>query len=466
MTIEQARSLLARHGQSHLLAFWERLDPPARAGLLRQIEELDFEATARMRALLEQPPQAAAAASLEPAEVVEHTPAQREAARALGIAALREGRVGVILVAGGQGSRLGYDGPKGCYPIGPVTESPLFHFHARKVLALERRWGRPVPLYVMTSPINDAATRAFFASNASFGLDARRVFFFPQAMWPALDAQGRIVLDAPGHIFRSPDGHGGMLAALQRNGCLADMAARGLTLAFYLQVDNPLVDIADPAFLGEHLRRQSDYSLKVCPKRDPSEGLGVVVRQGATGTRVVEYSELTDEEKSATRPDGRLRFLFGSVAIHVFSVDFLRREADAGLPLHLAHKKVPVCDAEGRTVPPGTPNVFKFEKFIFDALADARHSCCLAFDRTEEFSPLKNAEGGDSPATCRRDLSTKWARWLLEAGVPVELDAEGCARHRIEIDPCYALDAAALAERLAAEGRTPDGGGDLLLAGD
>lgn len=462
MTLDEARSTLDSHGQEHVLTFWPRLDQPARAALLAQIASLDFTEIAAMRAMLGKPPQGAAEGPMEPAEVTELVGESADAARYTGILALRDGHVGVVLVAGGQGSRLGYEGPKGCFPIGPVTNSSLFHLHARKVLALERRWQTKVPLYIMTSPMNEAPTRAFFEEHAFFGLNPERVKFFSQAMWPALSPDGKIILDAPGHIFMSPDGHGGTLSALDRSGCLADMRRRGLTTVFYFQVDNPLVDVADAAFIGHHLRNGADISLKVCAKRDPDEGLGVVVDRNGT-TLIVEYSELSAAQKRETRPDGRLRFLYGSVAIHVFSVAFLSREAAAGLPLHIAHKKVPVCDAEGRTGTPSTPNAYKFEKFIFDALADARICACVAFDRAEEFSPVKNADGADSPATCRRDLSAKWARWLRSGGVPVALDAQGYAKHKVEIDPCYALDAQALHERLAKESPALNPDGDILL---
>ena len=464
MNFQEASSLLATHGQSHLLAFWDRLDEPSRASLLAQIEALDFDAIARMQALLRHPPEAAAAGAMAPAPVAELSGAARAEAAAVGEAALRAGKVGVILVAGGQGSRLGYDGPKGCYPVGPVTDAPLFHFHARKILALERAYGAEVPFYVMTSPMNEGPTRAFFEKHAYFGLDASRVFFFSQAMWPALDPDGKIILDTPSHIFLGPDGHGGMLAALERTGCLADMERRGLECVFYFQVDNPLVEVADPAFLGEHLRTGSEYSLKVCAKRDWKEGLGMAVERDGR-TEIVEYSDpvFSDELKQELGPDGRLRFLYGSVAIHVFSVAFLRRETDAGLPLHIAHKKVPFVDADGRTVKPEAPNAFKFEKFIFDALADARRAACVAFDRAEEFSPVKNKEGSDSPATCRRDLSDKWARWLEACGVAVPRDAEGHAAVRIEIDPAFANSPAELKARLAGA-PAPDTSHDLLLA--
>ena len=460
---------LKSHGQEHALAFWDKLDEAGRAALLAQIDALDFDALETTRALLAAraggaPAEAAAAGSapMEPAPVVELAGVAREAARAVGEAELRAGRVGAIVVAGGQGSRLGFDGPKGCYPVGPVSDAPLFFFHARKILALANRFGRPVPFYVMTSRTNDAATRAFFEENGFFGLPREDVFFFSQAMWPALDPDGKIVLDAPGHLFLGPDGHGGMLAALERSGALADMRRRGVTSLFYFQVDNPMVEIADPAFVGWHVSQGADVSIKVCAKRDPQEGLGVVVERGGR-TEIVEYTEFTDEQKNERLPSGELRWKYGSVAIHVFSRAFLEREAAAGLPLHVAHKKVPHVDADGNTVKPPAPNAYKFEKFIFDSLADAKTVCNVAFDREEEFSPVKNAEGSDSPATCRADLSRKWARWLRAAGVDVPLDGRGYPSARIEIDPVFANGPDALAARFAAGAARPDPAGDVWL---
>ncbi len=463
MTIRRARSLLAKHGQEQILDFWDRLDKPARASLLKQIAALNFDDVTQMRDLLNQTQEAGVKRQpMEPAHVNDPVGEARDSARFRGIQALRDGVVGVLLVAGGQGSRLGFEGPKGVYPVGPLSHAPLFYFHARKVLALERRWKTRVPFYIMTSPSNDAETRAFFKVNDYFGLNPDRVIFFSQAMWPALDPEGRIILDAPDHIFLSPDGHGGTLTALDRQGCLEDMRQRGLTTIFYFQVDNPLVDIAAPAFIGHHLRECSDFSLKVCAKRDANEGLGVVVERDGK-IQIVEYTELTTRQKRETTSDGELLYLYGSVAIHIFSVNFLTRLADVGLPLHIAHKRVPYCDADGKTVNPDKPNAYKFEKFIFDAMAEARSCTCLAFERSEEFSPIKNASGDDSPATSRRDLSTKWARWLIYAGVEVPLDEEGYAVNRIEIDPCYALDAAALRQRLEEEKPAIDPAADILL---
>ncbi len=436
MTFEQAKQILEQSGQGHILRFWARLSDAERAGLLAQVAELDFASVARMQGLLAA--KASAAAVSEPAapEVVELSGEARAAAAAAGEEELRAGKVAALLVAGGQGSRLGYDGPKGAYAIGPVTNRPLFYFHARKIVGLCRRYGVRIPFYVMTSDANDAATRQHFEEHGYFGLDRRDVTFFVQGMWPALDAQGKIILDQPGHIFMSPDGHGGTLTALEKNGCLADMERRGISTVYYFQVDNPLVEIADPAFIGLHVARGADVSLKLCAKREPKEGLGVVVvRDGRS--EMVEYTELTDEQANRRTPEGELYFKYGSVALHVFSFAFLKAEAGRPLPLHVAHKKIPVCADDGTVAKPEKNNGYKFEKFIFDVLPDAKTVVNLAFDRAEEFSPVKNATGNDSPATCRRDMQAKWLRWFGVAGVPVPAMP-------VEIDPAYALDAAEL----------------------
>ncbi|MDD5707609.1 MAG: UDPGP type 1 family protein [Kiritimatiellae bacterium] len=461
MTYEDAAQQLRAEEQEHLLRFWKTLAEEQRRRLLEQIALLDFAAIRRMRALLEQRAAGVRHGDAVPADVVEMLPQERAAATARGEQELRAGKVGVLLVAGGQGSRLGFEGPKGAFPIGPVSNAVLFHFHARKVLALGRAYGARLPFYIMTSDSNDAATRACFAEHGFFGLDAGDVCFFQQGMWPALDPRGRVIMDAPDHVFMSPDGHGGLLSALASSGELADMERRGLSTIFYQQVDNPLVEVADPAFVGLHLLRGADLSIKVCAKRDPQEGLGVVVkRDGRYG--MVEYTELTDEQKQRRRDDGELYFRYGSVAIHLFALPFLRREAETELPLHMAHKKIPVCDDHGHTTTPKAPNGYKFEKFIFDVLPHADTLINLVFDRHDEFSPVKNATGPDSPATCKRDLIAKWARWLTEAGVEVPRGADGHPLMPVEIDPAFAHSPASLRARLARMS-PPDLSGPLWL---
>jgi UDP-N-acetylglucosamine/UDP-N-acetylgalactosamine diphosphorylase len=461
MTYQDAKRVVEQYGQGHVLKFWECLNATQQASLLGQIEALDWATIARIQEVLK----AGGAGTLPaggdvvPAPVVSLTPDQLAAPRAVGEAALRASQVGVILVAGGQGTRLGYEGPKGTYRLAPITQASLFEIHARKILALEQHYQAHIPFYIMTSEGNDAQTRAFFEEHGYFGLSAERVKFFIQGTLPAFEPDGRMILEAPDKLFAAPDGHGGILAALERRGMLADMKARQLTTLFYFQVDNPLVDIAEPVFVGLHLQRQAEMSLKVCAKRDADEGLGVtVLRDGRCS--VVEYIELTPEQKKARRPDGELVLKFGSVAIHMFSLAFLLRETSAGLPLHQAFKKVAFCDAAGKTIKPEKPNACKFEKFIFDALPDAKASLILEFLRQDEFAPVKNAEGSDSPESSRTAMIEKLASWFARCGVTVPRDAAGRVTVKIEVDPVYAHDAETLAARLPAGFEIK---GDVLL---
>ncbi len=456
MDYQTATQLLGKHGQMHVFKFWKQLSADQQAALLAQIAEIDFDTVGRIRALLSgspaghDAPASCTGMALAPAPVTELAAAEAAAATGEGEDALRRGQVGVILVAGGQGTRLGYDGPKGTYTLAPLSGASLFEIHARKILALERRFKARIPFYIMTSQANDADTRRFFAEHGHFGLDPEGVQFFAQGMLPGFWPDGRMVLEAPGRLFTAPDGHGGVLSALARTGMLADMRRRGLSTLFYFQVDNPMVDVADPAFIGLHLARGAEMSLKVCAKRDPAEGLGVVVACNGRHA-VVEYTELTEEQKHARRPDGELLYKYGSVAIHVFSLAFMERETSAGLPLHQAHKKVPHCDDHGNTVKPAKPNAYKFEKFIFDALPDAARPLVLAFAREDEFAPVKNAEGSDSPATSRHAMMEKAARWLTACGVAVPRDAKGCLSVKLEIDPAYARSPSELRARLPKE---------------
>jgi len=459
ISYEKAREALEKSGQLHVLKFWERLNTDQRKALLAQLEKLDFGSLARMKDVLAGVSVQSSVSSIEPAKVLRLAEAKSPEAIRAGEEAIRKGFAGVVLVAGGQGSRLGFEGPKGSFAIGPISNAPLFEIHSRKILGLEKKYKAQIPFYIMTSEANDKATRDFFEANDYFGLSADRVLFFIQGMWPALDKEGKIILDAPGHLFMSPDGHGGILEALRATGMLEDMKKRRLETLFYFQVDNPLVEIAEPAFMGLHRIHQADISVKVCSKRDPDEGLGVVVVRGNKNA-VVEYTELTKEQKHARLPDGELKFKFGSVAIHVFSLDFLVKESKAHIPIHVAHKKVPYCDDTGITVKPEKPNAYKFEKFIFDVLPDAQRSINVEFAREEEFSPVKNAEGADSPATTRRDMIRKCSRWLERAGVTVPKDEAGESIYKIEIDPCFAVDPEELRMKLPRDFKV---GGDVLL---
>jgi UDP-N-acetylglucosamine/UDP-N-acetylgalactosamine diphosphorylase len=443
--VRELRTALAAHGQEGLLRFWDELDGAGRERLERDLRSLDLDLLDRLvETLVHGREEGLDTDRVEP---VEPDPAPSPEAIAEGEDALTRGAVAVVVVAGGQGTRLGFDGPKGCYPIGPVTDRSLFQIHCEKVAALGRRYGRTPPLYVMTSDDNHAATEQFFAGHGWFGLEHVRLF--RQGTMPAVDAgSGAVLLAARDRVALSPDGHGGTLRALRRNGCLDEMGERGIETVFYLQVDNPLIAIAEPGFVGAHRLAGAEVSSKVVRKTDPTEKVGVVAaREGRQ--LVIEYSDLPDRLAEERRPDGRLAYAAGSIALHVFSLDFVERvAATAELPYHRALKRVPYVDDRGDPIDPEEPNAIKFEQFIFDTLPLARRSLVLETSREGEFEPLKNAEGPSSPETVRGRLSDAAADVLQAAGAVVSRTADGSAAVPIELSPIVAADPAELARRV------------------
>ncbi|MBK7877527.1 MAG: UTP--glucose-1-phosphate uridylyltransferase [Planctomycetes bacterium] len=440
---------LERHGQAHVLRHLGELSALERARFLGVVEALDLPLIDELARLARAGAQPAAVASFAPPEVFRP---RREGSATPRVRELRErgeelqasGAVAWLLVAGGQASRLGYEGPKGAFPVGPVSRRSLFEIFARKLLAARARYGVETPWYVLTSEANDATTREFFARHGHFGLPPDDVVFFRQAMLPALDEQGRILFAARNELFLAPNGHGGVLAALASSGALAHARARGIRVFSYFQVDNPLAPPADPLFLGLHAAQGAQMSSKVVPKRDPAEKVGVIGRADGKLT-CIEYSDLPNDLREARDARGELVFGDGNIALHAIDLEFVDALTARGfkLPWHLARKKMSVLDEHGR---PAQREGFKFETFVFDALSLARASATLEVDRREEFSPVKNAEGQDSPATARADLCRLHAGWVRAAGLPLPPpDAHGL--HPVEVDPCLAEDAETFTRR-------------------
>ena len=443
-------SRLRQYGQDHVLTGWERLTDDERTNLLGQLAALDLAELSNLYAQREKSFPLPAADRITPAPIVPRGAPDETAARRQGEDALRRGEVAVLVVAGGQGSRLGFEQPKGMFPIGPVTNKTLFQIHAEKVLALRHRYQSPMLYLVMTSPATDAETRRYFADNAHFGLSAEDVWFFVQGTMPALDlATGRLLLEKPGKLFLGPDGHGGTLTALADTGLLDKLRTRGVRQLFYFQVDNPLVKIADPVFLGHHLTRRGEASSKVVPKLGPTDKLGNIVQVDGRCT-IIEYSDLPPELAHAKDDNGRLRLWSGSPAIHIFDLEFLARVTKGAdrIPFHLARKKVPHVDDAGRPVQPTTENALKFERFIFDVLPLAARWTVVESSRAEEFAPLKNAEGADSSAAVQQAISDLTASWLETAGITVPRRADGTAAVLLEVAPQFALDAEEFAARV------------------
>lgn len=445
-------SSINRAGQDHVLRFWNTLDASARDRLAGQLAAIDWDMFRELQRLARAsgPGVVAGAAATLAADLARATtpPCQRlggddaERAAAVGAKGLAAGHFGAVLVAGGQGSRLGCNGPKGVVPVGPLSGATLFDLLLGRLRGIAKRYGRPVPLAIMTSSATDADTRAWLADHDHGGLDPDHVLVFRQRDLPAVDdAGGNLLLDAPDRLAMAPDGHGGMLPALVGAGGLEWFADRGCRHVTTFQVDNPLTMPLHPEFLGHHLLHDAEFSTQVVLKREPGERVGVVASDGER-TFVVEYSDLPAGLAAERGPGDRLRFHAGSIAVHAFALDFLRRASAAPdpLPLHVAHKAVPFLDESGARVSPRIPNAVKFERFIFDLMPLARRVCLVEIDPAEGFAPLKNPPGAaaDTLAHVQAALDAHARRILHRAGVVV---AEGVG---VELAP-WILDEADLA---------------------
>ncbi len=453
--VDAVRERLRAVEQDHLVRFAGELSDEARATLVREIESIEPESLPRViDRYVRQKPEFAVPEGVEPAPYYPNDPARgprqwdRQAARAAGEALLRAGKVACFTVAGGQGSRLGYDGPKGCYPAGAITKRPLFQFFAEGIRKTGAKYGVTPAWYIMTSPQNHETTVAFFEANDYFGLGRTDVVFFPQGVMPAFDREtGRVLLAEKGRLALTPDGHGGSLKALHVSGSLDDMARRGVEHISYFQVDNPIVRVADPVFLGLHASvpdSSGEMSSKMLPKVAPEERVGIFCRVDGR-TTVIEYSDMPMERQRERLEDGSLRFLAGSIAIHAMGVEFVRRlneDPDFELPFHRADKKVACVDVEtGEALTPSVANAVKLERFVFDAVPLARASIVYETERVEEFAPIKNAEGTDSPASSTAIQTERAARWLEAVGVDVPRGADGEADCVIELSPLTAVEA-------------------------
>lgn len=420
---DELSRMLRELKQDHLLPYTGLLDSTGRSALLEDVRRIDGPLLRDLaHACTAQAAAGNAPPVLEPAATVSYCRPgsnldERRQVYARGEDCLAGGTIALFLVAGGQGTRLGFDGPKGCFPVSPVRRKSLFQLFAEQVAALRRRYGRPLPWYIMTSPSNDAKTRCFFRDHDWFGLAPGSVHFIVQAHIPSLDEHGRLLVGTDGAIFRNPDGHGGAIYALQRSGALEEMLAQGIENIFYFQVDNPLARIADPLFVGAHSQNAADMSTKVVEKNDPNEKVGII---GRINSRLgcIEYSELPPELATARDAGGRLRFNSANIAIHMLKLEFVEKMAcDPAfhLPYHIARKDIDCLQTRNGCIVPATVRGCKCEMFIFDALGFARRALTLEVDRGEEFSPVKNADGADSPETARCAMSTLHRCWLEQA---------------------------------------------------
>ncbi len=405
---------LARAGQAHLTAHAATLPPAARGAFAAELDGVDW---ARVELALRSPPPPVPP-DLRPPEALTLRRRHNEGGlgRRLAVAGrklLAQGRVAAVLLAGGQGTRLGHPGPKGTFVLGPSADRSLYAILCERVAAAGRAAGRPVPLVVLVGRDTEDATRAILADAGRFGLDPSLVRIVRQGEMPAFDADGRALLAAPGRLALSPDGHGGLLDALVRAGTLAWLLGLGVEWLTTFQVDNALGRPLDPEFLGWAVERRAFAAGKAVRKRTPGEKVGVFARGVDGRVRIVEYSELP-----AT---GAEDLTLGSIAVHAWHLPWLGELARAPgftLPWHRARKKVAALGADGRVVTPTTENAVKLEQFLFDLLPLAPRVAVVEVDRRQEFAPVKNATGEDSPETARAAVAAELVRWHREAARP------------------------------------------------
>ena len=355
---ENIKKLLKNHNQSHLLAFWNQLDEGQRQDLLAQIQRLDLaKIDVWVKNFIKNPASSEICADFTPALSYNPSPAgtnqQHKYAEAtkLGKELIAAGKVAAFVVAGGQGTRLGFEGPKGNYPISPIMNKTLFRIFAESIAATMQRYQTDCPWYVMTSPLNYDQTREIFRLNNNYGLDKKNVFMFQQGTLPNFSSDGKILLADKANIACSPDGHGGSLRALYQSDALDDMKKRGIEFLSYWQVDNPLINIFDPLFIGLHVLDKAEMSSKALIKSGPEEKVGNFCLVDGRVT-VIEYSDLPDELAEKRNPDRSLVFELGSIAIHIINRTFVEKlnGDDFSLPLHRATKKIQHIDEKGNTV--------------------------------------------------------------------------------------------------------------------
>ncbi|KDR85712.1 hypothetical protein GALMADRAFT_84797 [Galerina marginata CBS 339.88] len=459
MSIDALRKRYEAAGQDHLFKFWSKLSPAQQEELMAQLESLNIERVNRIYSKAVSSEKEAinptsTVESIEPlpkgaSESVTNA-AKASEWRQIGLEAIARGEVGVLLMAGGQGTRLGSSAPKGCYDIGLPSHKSLFQYQAERIARLqtvaETECAKPagsviVPWYVMTSGPTRRETEDFFKKNSYFGLDSKNVIFFEQGTLPCLTMEGKVLLETPSRVAVAPDGNGGLYAATRSplypgksETVLSDLAKRKVLYVHAYCVDNCLVRVADPVFLGYSIQKQADCAAKVVPKTHPTESVGVVACRGNKYS-VVEYSEISKEQAERRDPEtGELTFRAGNIANHFYTTAYLNQveSFEDDLAFHIARKKIPHVDLEtGEYVKPSKPNGMKLEMFVFDVFPYTERFAVLEVERKEEFSPLKNAPGtgSDDPETSRRDLLAQHQRFLEHAGAQVKDSVE------IEISP-------------------------------
>ncbi len=407
------------YNQDHVFKFWNDLNDSEKKILLNELSSIDFEQLKKIYSQKE----ISLRTDFKPAPYIALPSTDKELklydqARKAGIEHIRNNKVCAFIVAGGQGSRLGYSGPKGKFPVGPVSNKTLFQIHGEKILKYSKKYNASIPWLVMTSDVNHTETAEYFEEMKYFGLNKKDVFIFSQEMIPSLDINGKLILSSKCTLFKNPDGHGGSLTILKKSGALDEIRKRRIETISYFQVDNPLVKIIDPVFIGFHVLNGAEISSKSLAKSSAAEKVGVFIEYPDKRLGVIEYSDLPKEKAELTDENGKLKFISGSIAIHLFSTEFIEKITSGGeiaLPFHTAKKKISSYTADGNKEIDG----LKFEKFVFDALPLTDKNNIFETNREDEFAPVKNATGEDSVHSSQMLMNNLYRKWLISKGVKI-----------------------------------------------
>ncbi|XP_045176106.2 UDP-N-acetylhexosamine pyrophosphorylase-like isoform X2 [Mercenaria mercenaria] len=436
MNIDSLRSRLDSAGQGHLLEFWDSLSDVEKQSFYKELDSMNY---TEINGFFEHSMQTLKHASDKLDDLLEPLPAdvcgsvtrtdadKIQEYNSLGLQAIAGNNVAVLLLAGGQGTRLGVNYPKGMYNVGLPSGKTLYQLQAERILKVQQNATAltdkdcVVPWYIMTSEHTKEPTQEFFASHDYFGLKKENVTLFEQNLLPCISFDGKIFLANQHKVALAPDGNGGLYKALRSSNVLADMESRGIKYVHVYCVDNILAKMADPVFLGFCINKGANCGAKVVEKAFPTEAVGVVCKVEGK-YQVVEYSEITLKTAERRNTDGRLTFNAGNICNHFFTMDFLKMVSDPAqeseLKHHVAKKKIPHVNSLGELVKPTEPNGIKMEKFVFDVFHFATSFAVWEVLREDEFSPLKNADGAakDTPTTCRQDLCSLHRRMMLQAG--------------------------------------------------
>ncbi|KAJ3319911.1 UDP-N-acetylglucosamine pyrophosphorylase [Boothiomyces sp. JEL0866] len=428
-SFEQVKQKLSEHGQGHLLDFYDSLDTEKKQALINNVKDLNL---ARINQIFKTATSAKPTSknvSPLPKDAFDSTLYDAQKTKSWydkGLSLIAQNKVAVILLAGGQGTRLGSSDPKGCYNIQLPSGKSLFQLQGERILKVQQLAQKltaekvVIPWYVMTSGPTRAATEAFFISKNYFGLDKSNVFFFNQGVLPAFTFEGKIFLESKESPAFSPDGNGGIYAALKSEGVIADLEKRNIPYIHAYCVDNCLVKVPDPVFIGYCVAKNADCGAKSIPKKNPDEAVGVIcLRDGKPS--VVEYSEIDPEMSRSRDASGALIYNAANIANHFYTTEFLKKieKFEHLLEYHIAKKKIKHINAEGVEIKPESSNGIKLELFIFDVFPFTERFAVLECARKDEFSPLKNAPGsndGDSPDTSRADIMAQHVRFVEAAG--------------------------------------------------